>query len=69
MDRMVSYAEVMETTKLSRPTIQRRILDGTFPAGVVIGRRRYWPESILKDYMAELVESCRIADKKRRKGK
>lgn len=53
-EALVDAAEVMRRTGFSPATLHRRIVAGTFPAPVYVGRRKRWPASVVDSWF-ELV--------------
>jgi prophage regulatory protein len=53
-------AEVSKRTSLSKPTIYRRIKDGSFPKPVSTGLRNVaWLDSEIDEWMMRIVEASR----------
>ena len=53
---LIRLPEVQQIIKLSRPTIYRRIKDGSFPKPVKDGRCSLWEEAKVRDYAKSLLQ-------------
>lgn len=60
-DRLIRMAEVEFITSLSRPTIYRRMRDGTFPQGIKPGgSETRWLESEVRAWLAQAISNRTI---------
>lgn len=65
-DAMISMAQIADATTLSESTIERRIEDGEFPAGVKLSERRIaWRWGDVRQTMFKLADEAR---QRRRRG-
>ena len=58
MLKIMRISEVMYLTKLSKPTVYRRVKDGTFPHPVKLGvRATGWKSTDIQKWIDELIYS------------
>ena len=59
LDRLLTLKQITTEIGISRSTIYRLMGKGIFPKPITIGdRSRRWPESVVKDWVAELKASA-----------
>ena len=54
---LMTMKDVCAYTKWSKSTVNNRINQKTFPAGVLIGKRRYWQFSDVRSVIESLMNS------------
>lgn len=56
--RFYKMKDVVLETSLSRATIYRKINDGDFPKGLMIGHRRAWTESEIEAWKTDQISAA-----------